>query len=436
MFGHSHRLTWPDGRSEKVKLLPTGKSGGAGEIFEIEHRPQYVAKLYHEVTKPEQMERYAHKIRWMVGNKPELPEIPAGVEGIVQLAWPVAQVLRDNRFAGFLMEKIDFSRTVELDYLLTRRQAEAEGVSVDFGKLVTVCYNLASLLNSLHRKRIAVVDLKPMNLKVYKSELYVSILDCDGFCIYADTFRSDAPQVTPEYLAPEFHGVAVAHPESQDWFALATIIFRLLNYGIHPYVGVSDNRLRYPPELAGRIQLGLYPYGRKANVGARPAPASVHEAFPDPLRLLFDRAFGWASGGRPSAFEWAQALSAFANRNSAHMGFCERGHVQFSGKPCPTCLRDAILQRHVRDSQRLRARIRAAPRKTLHHVKKSLHGTHTSPFQATLTQIQQMQQAPVRIIYGPAPGGPSTPLGLATRQAVSLEILWLLGLAITVWWLK
>ncbi|MDE1982698.1 MAG: DNA-binding protein [Betaproteobacteria bacterium] len=433
MFGPTYRLLWPDGRSEKVALRSIGKSGGAGEIFEVEHRPHYVAKLYHAVTKPEQLEKYSRKIRWMVANKPELPPIPAGVEGVVQLAWPVAQVLRDNRFAGFLMEKIDFSRTLELDYLLTRRQAEAEGVKVDFGKLVTVCYNLASLLNSLHRKRIAVVDLKPMNLKVYKSELYVSILDCDGFCIYADSFHSDAPQVTPEYLAPEFHGVAVTHPESQDWFALATIIFRLLNYGIHPYVGVSDNRLQYPPELASRIQLGLYPYGHRTNVGARPAPASVHEAFPDSLRLLFDRAFGWASGGRPSAFEWAQSLAAYASRHSIHMGHCERGHVQFSGKPCATCLREHILQRHVRDSRRLGTRLRAAPRKTLQHVKKSLHGTHSSPFQATLAQ---MQQSPVRIIYGPAPTGPAIPLAQATRHAVALEILWLVGLAITVWWLR
>jgi hypothetical protein len=34
--------------------------------------------------------------------------------------------------------------TRELAHLLTRRQAAAEGFAVDFGKLLTVCYNLAS----------------------------------------------------------------------------------------------------------------------------------------------------------------------------------------------------------------------------------------------------------------------------------------------------
>jgi len=432
MFGNTFRLQWPDGQTEKVRLIATGKSGGAGEIFEIEKNPRYVAKIYHAATKPAQLEHYAKKIRWMVVNKPTLPEIPAEHATIVQLAWPVAQVLRGNQFAGFLMEKIDFSQTLELDYLLTRRQAEQEGFAVDFGKLMTVAYNLASLINSLHSKKIAVVDLKPMNLKVYKSQLYVSILDCDGFCIYDASFSSDAPQVTPEYLAPEFHGVAVAHPETQDWFALATIIFRLLNYGIHPFVGISDSRLKYPTELAGRIQQALYPYGKIAHQGVRAAPASVHEAFPENLRTLFDRAFGWGPGGRPSAYEWAEALGRYAQRNSGQMTPCNEGHLQFLGKPCPTCLRQSILQRHMVESKKFRTRIRMAPKHALRRVQKSFNRTHTSPFQVLLAQAQP----PVQITRTTTPRVPAIPLSVITRNALSLEILWILGMGTALWWLK
>ncbi len=177
------RLVWPGGRAEEVELIPIGKSGGAGEVFSIAGKPDYVAKLYHATTKDSQLNHYARKIRWMMANKPELPEIPVEHRSVVQLAWPVAMVMKGSKFAGFVMEKIDFERTMELDYLLTRRQAAGEGFEADFGKLVTVCYNLAALINCLHSKKIAVVDLKPINLKVYKSELFVSILDCDGFHI-------------------------------------------------------------------------------------------------------------------------------------------------------------------------------------------------------------------------------------------------------------
>ncbi len=424
LFESTVRLIWPGGQSERVTLASIGKSGGAGEVFLIEGKPGHVAKLYHATTQEAQLAHYEKKIRWMIANKPDLPEIAAGYDGIVQLAWPVALVIKGARFAGFVMEKIDFDRTMELDYLLTRRQAAGEGFEADFGKLVTVCYNLASLINCLHSKKIAVVDLKPINLKVYKSELYVSILDCDGFHIYSDTFVSPAPQVTPDYLAPEFHDRAVTHPEAQDWFALATIIFRLLNYGIHPYAGIAARNFSYPTELAARIKMGLYPYGKSAHASVRATPASVHECFPDSIRELFDRAFGPSPHARASAYEWAVVLGNFAARSAGQMAVCNKGHLQFLGKSCPTCLREAILHGHVERQKRFITQVQTSPARALSYVKKTLRGTHSSPFQAALAQ--QAQLAFVQMAPAPA----------SLRNAISAEILWVLGLIVTYWWLS
>jgi eukaryotic-like serine/threonine-protein kinase len=130
-----------------------------------------------------------------------------------------------SRFAGFAMRKIAFDRTLELDYLLNRRQSALEGFDADYGKLVDGL--VQSRLDHPLSARQAHCDRRPQadEREGLQAELYVSILDCDGFHIAADDFRSDAPQVTPEYLAPEFHDKAVAAPEAQDRFALATIIF-------------------------------------------------------------------------------------------------------------------------------------------------------------------------------------------------------------------
>lgn len=417
------RLAWPGGRTDHAQLRAIGRSGGAGEVFAVADRPDLVVKIYHAALGDAQLAKYERKIRWMLANRPQLPPIPPPFAGIVQLAWPVALVTRNGRFAGFAMEKVDFDRTLELDYLLTRRQAAAEGFAVDFGKLVTVCYNLAVLLDCLHGKRIAVVDLKPINLKVYKAELYVSILDCDGFHIHADDFVSEAPQVTPEYLAPEFHGTAVTRPEVQDGFALATIVFRLLNYGIHPYAGIAAGRQAYPSELAGRIKLGLYPYGRIPLARVRAAPASVHECFPDALRDLFDRSFVPLAGSRVSAREWAGVLGGFARRDSGAMNLCPAGHRQFAGLPCPTCRREGILQGHRVRHRAFKARIRATPTRAVSYVRKSLRGTHSSPFQAALAQ-GQLQTVQL------------TPVLLPLRNVLAIELLWTLGLVVTYWWLQ
>lgn len=418
------RLLWPDGRSEQVALGATGKSGGAGEIFSIEDKPGFVAKIYHATTAPEQLIRYRRKLEWMIEHRPELPSVPSQYADIVQLAWPEALIVRQSRFVGFLMHKIAFDRTLELDYLLNRRQAAAEGFEADYGKLVTVAFNLASLVNCLHGTRIAIVDLKPMNVKVYKAELYVSILDCDGFHIASEELRSEAPQVTPEYLAPEFQGQSVAYPESQDAFALATIIFRLLNYGIHPFTGVAVDRKHYPPELAGRIRQGLYPYGRTANRSVRKVPASVHEAFPERLRELFDRAFTSSGHTRPTAREWVEALSAYASKQSGSLSPCSKGHLRFSGHSCPSCLREALLQGAEIRRRSFLVRVQTAPARTLKYVRKTLRQTHTSPFQAALAQAQ----------FSLARLAPPPPISI--RNAIALEILWISGLLITFWWVR
>lgn len=417
------QIRWRTGPPQAARLLPLGKAGGSGEVYAIEGQPGFVAKVYHAAVRDAQRADYANKIRWMIHHPPRLPPIPADYHGIVQLAWPVGVVTQDSAFAGFAMDKIDFERTLELDYLLTRRQAAAEGFEADFGKLVAICCNLAALLDCLHARRIAVVDLKPMNLKVYKTELYVSILDCDGFRIDADDYVAEATQVTPEYLAPEFHGKAVAQPQAQDSFALATIVFRLLNYGIHPYAGIAAGRQDQPTELAARIQQGLYPYARTPSPHVRPAPASVHECFPDEIRALFDRAFGAPRAARASAAEWVAALRPFADPGAGRMARCAHGHLHFAGMACASCRRAAILLGHVERQQRHAARRRATPARALTYMRKSLRGTHTSPFQAALAQAQlgTVQLAPV---------------AASLRHVASIEILWSIGLLITYWWLR
>lgn len=416
------RLQWPDGRGQAARLVSIGKSGGAGEVFSIEGMPGHVAKIYHASIAPPQLARYEAKIRWMLENRPELPPLPPAHAGVVQLAWPVALVVRDGRFAGFAMEKIDFERTMELDYLLTRRQAAAEGFEADFGKLVTICCNLAALVDCLHGRNIAVVDLKPINLKVYKSELYVSILDCDGFYIESERFVSEAPQVTPEYLAPEFQDRAVTQPRQQDRFALATIIFRLLNFGIHPFAGIAVGQQFYPTELSGRIKLGLFPYGLTAHKGVRAAPASMHASFPEDIRALFDRSFAPGGAARASALEWATLLNRYADRAGGAMAACAQGHLRFAGKPCPTCVRAAVIQGHVARRRRFMTRLQTTPARALRYVQRSIRGTHPSPFQAALAQGQfsVVQLAPVNA---------------SIRQVVASELAWTIGLVITCWWL-
>ncbi|MEG2963938.1 MAG: hypothetical protein RR860_14715, partial [Janthinobacterium sp.] len=142
----------------------------------------------------------------------------------------------------------------------------------------------------------------------YRDSLYIAMLDCDGFSIQGHAERFPAEQFTADYLAPEFQrkGMPAGTEMAQDRFALAVVIFQLLNFGIHPYSGRPGNA-QAPTDIPGRIRDGYYAYGVKRHKNMAPNATSGHALMPPELRAMFDRAFSPApQPQRPSAADWAQ----------------------------------------------------------------------------------------------------------------------------------
>ncbi len=338
---------WMDGPDKRAITLGTLlKSGGAGSVYQIREVPSLVAKIYH---RDQPLEIYERKIKAMLSLSPNLPDIGDAGERYVQIAWPHA-ILRDERgkFLGFVMPSLDIRATSELEYILQERQARAEGLPVGLGAKITLAANLSAVIAELHKQHHYVVDMKPVNLRFYRRSLYMAMLDCDGFSIQGQNERFEAPQFTPDYLAPEFHanGLDVRGEEQQDRFALAVVIFQLLNFGIHPFTGRPTTE-RVPTDIPGRIQARAYAYGLKPNQSITPSMVSGHEAITRHLRNLFDRAFESAGTSRPSAGEWAAALKQYAQKSTGSLLVCKsnKEHQYFSGLDCAACARESLLKK-------------------------------------------------------------------------------------------
>ena len=360
------------------------KSGGAGTIYRLPKAPHQVAKIYHpHIERGE----YAHKIEAMLELAPRLPAREFRGETVTQIAWPQDKIFdRGSRFIGFAMPLLDMGSTEELELMLQARQARAAGLNPTLGVKMTLAANLASVISSLHRQKHYLVDLKPVNLRFYRDSLYIALLDCDGFSVQGRSRRFPAEQFTPDYLAPEFQGRGVkpGKGREQDLFALAVIVFRLLNFGIHPFTGKpADDRV--PTDIPARIRGWLYAYGRQPHPQLAPSPVSAHEAMPRELRDLFDRAF--ASTDRPSAAVWADALSVYARRDSGRIVVCSKddAHQHFAGQPCGECARERVLassrrsagarrKRRERQQQKVRQRVR---QRTAARVRAARHTTRT-----------------------------------------------------------
>ena len=333
---------------DKVRSLILGKlikSGGAGSVYLLPGAPAQVAKLYHP-----HLDRAANrrKLEAMLELSPELPDQLENGKRYVQIAWPQAAVFDgQGGFAGFVMPLLDMAQTAELEQILQERQARAAGLPTGLGPKLTLAANLAAVIDALHQQQHYVVDLKPVNLRFYRDSLYIAMLDCDGFSIQGHAERFPAEQFTADYLAPEFQrkGMPAGAELAQDRFALAVVIFQLLNFGIHPYSGRPGNA-QAPTEIPGRIRDGYYAYGVKRHKNMAPNATSGHALMPPELRAMFDRAFSPSPAPqRPSAADWAQLLRGYAQRSGGKLTVCAVNpeHQHFAGHGCAACARDKVI---------------------------------------------------------------------------------------------
>lgn len=394
------------------------KSGGAGSVFLIKERPLEVAKLYHS-DKGGQV--YERKVRAMLELRPDLPDVEDKGVRQVQIAWPTG-LLRDKArgFLGFTMPVLDVAATSDLEHVLQERQAREEGLPTALGPKMTLAANLAVMLAALHERQHYVVDLKPLNVRFYRKSLFIAMLDCDGFSIQGKGERFLSEQVTTDYLAAEFQqrGVAAGEEEAQDRFALAVMVFQLLNSGLHPYSG-RPNGATLPSDLPGRIAAHLYPYAQgRGDTRILPSPVSGHAAFPAELRDMFDRAFASQARRRPAAAEWSSLLLRYARRSNGLLVKCVKdgSHQHFDGMPCAGCARAELLASSARAAQTRARQTTPAGRKATRTTRRTRAATPNVA--AALTAA--------------APAAPATqPVGLGMRVFFAVIGPVLLGWATT-----
>jgi eukaryotic-like serine/threonine-protein kinase len=336
----------PDETKRKVvRVGPRFAGGAAGDIHRLPDVRGQVLKLY----KTNSLRNlYAAKLEAMLDRRPKLLSSKAVNKNFPQLAWPVS-IAEDKKrqFLGFSMPEIDFDNSVSLERMLQRRMREVSGLPTYYGYRFLAAHNVALSVAALHKIGHHVIDLKPINCRLHPGKMLISILDCDGFSIKGgDGNRFHANQFTPEYIAPE---ASQNKPnelgEKQDLFALAVIIFRLLNNGLHPF------QARLPKGLGGgtiqeMINANYYAYSSKNQSNCLPARQSVHESFPDELRGMFDQAF--MCSVRPTAAKWRDILREYADPSAGKLIRCAEKpeeHAYFDeNKGCGWCVLDEINQ--------------------------------------------------------------------------------------------
>ena len=326
---------------------PAIKSGGEGDIFRVAEYSGCLAKIYHGRNSSSRFDR--SKIEAMIARPPEKMSSLFNGTTLPLFAWPT-HIIEDSHGngVGFLMPEIPTDRAVTLSKYMSRQMAERY-LSEDDRSLprrFQLCRNLAAAIAELHRQNHFFVDLKPDNIFMFKDTGIICLIDNDGFSIDAENNkRYPAKTYTSQYLAPELlKNGSLPSSVVNDWqdrFALAALMFQILNNGLHPFQGVplidSDEW-----NIDFCVRNGYYPHGIHPNAAIRPTESSVHDCWEQPTRALFDRAFASAQPDkRPTSTEWREHLDTFLHSKSKFIRCTNKPrmvtHIHIAGTECPEC---------------------------------------------------------------------------------------------------
>jgi serine/threonine protein kinase len=355
---------------------------------------RYAAKIFHE-----DRAFPTAKIIAMLANPPKAIADGDGAGNVGRLAWPTAILSNDEgKDVGFLMPELDLKVAFPLDYFydqtLFKKLKSPNEAALSFR--LEIARNLSRLVADLHEQGHCFIDMKPQNIRVTLGSHEVCLLDCDGFSIAGpqgniqlaclacgkknrvptarlcerptcggcgrfllpDTppsstltnvgNRFPAELLSTDYISPEaFRGniPPSALGEDQDRYALAVLLFQLLNRGTHPFQGISLDSSMEVNTNDEKAALGLYPHGLLPHPKIKPRPQSIHEQFEDGLRVHFDESFKGNPSSRPSAKDWGHKIEQLLASKSLIR--CENfpndvAHIRFRDKQCPTCYLAAI----------------------------------------------------------------------------------------------
>jgi serine/threonine protein kinase len=340
-----------DGEPEKLVNINTAKKLGQGAtaiVYRVNHAGQvWAAKIYHD-----QHQFNLQKVKAMIERTP-INAVVSDDKGRVfpQLAWPTA-LLKDDagRVVGYLMPLVDTAESFTLDHyydqILFKKLNSPDEQALSYK--LEIARNLCTLVAEMHLQGHYLIDCKPQNIRVFKKNHRVCLIDCDGFSINGGVRTYPAELLSSDYIAPEAYRDNTK-PEklgsAQDCYAIAVILFQLFNRGTHPFQGVSQNLTISASTNDERASLGLYPYGLIPDKRVKPRPQSTNQFWDFATRTLFDYAFTGKPENRPSAAVWATHIGSILEQKSLQR--CTKfpnavDHIRFRDMPCPACYLSSI----------------------------------------------------------------------------------------------
>ena len=343
-----------NGSTYSVKEERLGK-GGEGSIHEIEHMPEYVAKIFMPVMRSP--ERVVKRCKMTMNNMPE--------DVLQCITWPLDVLYDENGFVGYVMKRVKSVASLSELYSDTKYNLHIR---------MYAAYNLCAAIDTIHSAGQVCGDLNPRNICINLDQndadkFQVILVDADSYHFITDEKIYRCEVGMADYLAPEMQkkisgGITLRNAplptftKATDLFALAVHVFCLLMNGSHPFAcareenGNVTNTMEQMTEMSGKesvvapqpienIKNGFFPFYDKQPGIDIPAYAPEFASLEPSLQRLFVQTFveGYQNPGkRVHADEWLAALKPLIDDIQNTITRCGKGHYYFScAARCPYC---------------------------------------------------------------------------------------------------
>jgi DNA-binding helix-hairpin-helix protein with protein kinase domain len=305
-----------------------GRKGGEGSCYEATSHPGFLVKIYHEAPSEEKAAKLYY-LAQLAASNPSLLKFAA---------WPTSLVWKEGqRPCGFLMPLV---RGKEIHQLFGPKEREIEFPTAGWDFLVHVARNCAAAFDSVHDIGVVVGDVNEGNVLV-TNDGTVRLIDCDSYQVQNGSQRWTCDVGIPLWTPPELQGKnfrGLVRTANHDRFGLATMVFKLLFMGRHPYAGIPLQPVKNF-DLQKAIANYMFAFGPQSySLGLRPPPHCLSlSAFPLGYIQRFEGAFLRGSEKeRPSAEEWALAMDIL-QQNLAKCGRDQSHKYPRNLLQCPWC---------------------------------------------------------------------------------------------------
>ncbi|MEH6577383.1 MAG: kinase [Amphritea sp.] len=290
----------PHGMQQTLGVLFA--SGGEGEIYPLQGRPEVLVKWYHRQDLAKRGQQLQDKVQAMILLKDQFKHNR-------NLSWPLLSVFDENKkWVGYAMYKSEGIPMFKLAHAMLYAR---HFPGLDRQQIVSYLVNLIRQIMDLHKRGVMIGDYNLNNILCTPGIDSITLIDCDSYQLRWQDTHYPCPvgsaDMTPKEQQNQNFSSLVRTAESEA-FSLAIILFKCLMLGRHPYDIVGGD------DPVTNLNRGCFAYG----LGNRGIPRghwyNIWSHMPHRIKSLFIQTFTEGANDpskRVSPAEWLDALTLY-----------------------------------------------------------------------------------------------------------------------------